>query len=135
VHSIVPEKVWSKRYDRINDFEQMLVNEGTRIVNFFLHISKEEQRQRLQDRLDDPEKHWKFNVADLAERKRWDEYQQAYADAIGKCSTRHAPWYVIPADKKWYRNYALSKIMAEVMQDMNPSFPPSTADLSRVVVE
>jgi len=133
VHDIAPKKVWSTRYDRINDFESNLVEEGTTIVKFFLHISKKEQKERLQARLDDPMKHWKFNVGDLAERKLWDDYQQAYADALTKCSTKVAPWYVIPADKKWYRNYSLSKILVDVLEDMNPQFPPPATDLPKTV--
>jgi PPK2 family polyphosphate:nucleotide phosphotransferase len=135
VHSLAPESVWSTRYDRINDFERNLAAEGTTIVKFFLHISKKEQKERLQARLDDPVKHWKFNIGDLAERKHWDDYQQAYEDAMRKCSTKEGPWYVIPADRKWYRNYAMSAIMVDVLENMNPKFPPATADLSKVVVE
>lgn len=135
VHEIAPKAVWSKRYDRINSFEHNLVAEGTTVVKFFLHISREEQKERLEARLADPSKHWKFNVGDLAERKRWDDYQEAYEDAISNCSTDDAPWFVIPADKKWYRNYVLSKIMVDVLEGMDLKYPPAPADLDKVVVE
>jgi polyphosphate kinase 2 (PPK2 family) len=129
VHEIVPEKVWSKRYDQINAFEEELAREGTTILKFFLHISKDEQKERLEARLANPAKHWKFNVGDLAERKLWDEYQSAYQDAIDRCSTEHAPWYVIPADHKWFRNYAVCKILAQTLKAMGPEFPETNEDL------
>jgi PPK2 family polyphosphate:nucleotide phosphotransferase len=134
VHAIVPEKIWRKRYDQINEFENTLVAEGTTILKFFLHISKEEQKERLQARLADPSKHWKFSVGDLAERKLWDQYQAAFQDAIDECSTDQAPWYVIPADHKWYRNYAVCKILAHTLKEMDPKFPENPDDLSKVKV-
>ena len=135
VHSIVPEKVWSARYDQINAFEQMLTSSGTTILKFFLHISKDEQKERLQSRLDEREKHWKFNIGDLAERKLWDQYQKAYEDAIERCSTEHAPWYIVPSDQKWYRNNVVARVIAETLAKMDPKFPVVTEDLSKVVIE
>ena len=135
VHEIVPESVWSARYDRINDFERLLADEGTTILKFFLHISKSEQKGRLQARLDDPEKHWKFNMGDLAERKRWDEYQRAYEDALERCSTLHAPWYIVPSDQKWYRNNVVARVVAGALKKMDPKFPVVTEDLSKVKIE
>jgi len=123
VHKLVPGKTWKARYDQIVAFEDLLVAEGTTIVKFFFHISKDEQRRRLISRLDDPTKHWKFNVDDIAERRMWDEYQTAYEDAINKTSTKRAPWHVVPADKKWYRNYIVSKVLVETLEAMNPRYP------------
>jgi PPK2 family polyphosphate:nucleotide phosphotransferase len=123
VHALVPKKVWKARYDQITAFEDMLIAEGTTIVKFFFHISKDEQRRRLLARLDDPAKHWKFNVGDIEERKLWDDYQVAYEDAINKTSTKDAPWHVVPADKKWYRNYIVSKVLVETLDAMNPRYP------------
>src|SRR6185295_18683801 len=105
VHQLVPPAVWKKRYRHINNFEEHLVENGTQILKFFLHISKEEQRQRLQARLDDPEKHWKIEATDFEERQRWDDYQEAFEDALRRCSTPWAPWYVIPANRKWFRDW------------------------------
>nr|MBS1902031.1 polyphosphate kinase 2 family protein [Actinomycetota bacterium] len=124
VHDLVPRSVWSKRYRQINDFEQHLTENGTTIIKLFLSISKDEQRQRLQERYDDPTKRWKFAMGDLEERKRWDDYQAAFDDAISKTSTRWAPWYVIPADRNWFRNLAVSTIVADVLQDLRPAYPP-----------
>ena len=108
VKKMVPEKVWSKRYEHINHFEKLLADEGTVILKFFLNISWEEQKVRMEKRLADPKKNWKFDPEDLKNRERWDDYMSAYEDAIGKCSTRHAPWYVVPADHKWFRNWLIS---------------------------
>ncbi len=135
VHSLVPESVWSQRYDRINDFEKLLTTCGTVVIKCFLHISKETQRERLQARIDDEADHWKFNIGDLAERKRWDEYQQAYEVALKKCSTPHAPWHIIPSDRKWYRNLAVSQLLRKTLEELNPQFPPPEADLEGLVVE
>jgi PPK2 family polyphosphate:nucleotide phosphotransferase len=123
VHGLVPKKTWKARYDQINAFEDMLVAEGTTIVKFFFHISKDEQRRRLLARLDDQTKQWKFQVGDIDERKLWDEYQVAYEDAINKTSTPHAPWHVVPANHKWYRNYMVSKVLVETLDEMNPRYP------------
>lgn len=128
VHNYVPEKMWQKRYDMINEFEHYLSENHVRIVKFFLHIDANEQKERLQARLDDPEKRWKFNPGDLAERKFWNDYQRAYEDALSRCSTPWAPWYVIPANKKWYRNWAIARILRETLEDINPKPPKATFD-------
>lgn len=124
VHDIVPKDVWSKRYDQIREFEQLLVATGTTIVKFFLYIDRDEQRQRFQERLDDPKKRWKFSMADLDERKLWDKYIAAYEDALSKTSTDDAPWYVIPSNRNWLRNLAVSSILAETIDDLKPTYPP-----------
>lgn len=135
VKEIAPEKVWSKRYRHINDFERLLADEGTTILKFFLHISRKEQKERLEARLADPSKHWKFNPADLAERKHWDAYMAAFEDAINQTSTDHAPWYVIPADRKWYRNYAISDIILRTMKKLDLKFPEPTFDPAQYQVK
>ncbi len=132
VHKLVPKEVWSKRYDEINQFESILAHNGIRILKFFLHISKDEQKKRLLQRIDDPDRHWKLSEADFHERKFWNDYTAAYEHALRKCSTGHAPWFVIPANKKWFRNLAVSHIIAETLEDMNPKFPPPTVDLSKL---
>ena len=134
VHNIVPAKVWQERYDLINSFEQLLTSAGTTIVKYFLHISNEEQRERLQARLDDPDKLWKFNKRDLDERKLWDDYQRAYEAALTRCNTDFAPWHVIPADRKWTRNLIVSEILHETLEKMNPQFPQAEEELEGVVV-
>jgi len=134
VKNLVDGSVWSARYGQINDFERMLAAHGTRILKFYLHISREEQKERLQARLDDPDKHWKFSTGDLAERARWDAYQEAFHDAIAKCSTDHAPWYVVPANKKWFRNVLIARIVADTLEDMNPRFPDPESGLDRVMI-
>jgi PPK2 family polyphosphate:nucleotide phosphotransferase len=123
VHELVPRAVWSLRYRAINEFERHLVEHGTRVLKFFLHISRDEQRERLLARLDDPLKRWKFSDADLVERGRWRDYQRAYEDALTRCSTSHAPWHVVPADRKWYRDFAVSQIVADTLEEMNPRIP------------
>jgi PPK2 family polyphosphate:nucleotide phosphotransferase len=135
VHDFVPKAVWSRRYDQINAFEQLLVDEGTTILKFFLLIDRDEQKGRLQARLDDPDKHWKFRVGDLAERKLWDSYTAAYEAMLERCSTPAAPWYVIPANKKWFRNLAVANIVADTLDELDPQYPPSPDDLTGVVVE
>jgi PPK2 family polyphosphate:nucleotide phosphotransferase len=135
VHKLVPREVWQARYDQINAFEEILVDSGVTLIKCFLHINKETQRERLQARLDDPTKRWKFQLGDLNERKLWDEYQQAYEDALTKCNTKHAPWHIVPADKKWNRNLTVSQLLLETLQKMAPDFPPAAAGLDGVVVE
>jgi PPK2 family polyphosphate:nucleotide phosphotransferase len=135
VHGLVPEETWSRRYDHINAFERMLADEGTTILKFFLHISAEEQRERLQARLDDPTKHWKFSLGDLDERRRWDDYTAAYEEAISRTSTSWAPWYVVPADRKWYRNLVVAAVLVETLEGLGMGYPPPEDDLSGVVVE
>jgi len=135
VHKLAPESEWKSRYERINEFEKLLVEGGITILKCFLHISKAEQRERLQARLDDPNKRWKFSHGDLAERKLWDDYQRAYEDALTKCNTDHAPWHIIPADRKWYRNLVISQLMRETLERMDPKYPPAAEGLENVVVE
>ena len=123
VHDLVPKSVWSKRYDQINDFEQTLAASGTTIVKFFLSIDRDEQRKRFQARYDDPTKRWKFSLGDLEERKLWDDYQAAFDDVLSKTSTDWAPWYVIPANRKWFRNLAVSTILADTLAGLKPAYP------------
>ena len=130
VHELVPESEWSTRYERINDFERQLVDDGVHLVKVFLHVSREEQRQRLLARLDDPTKHWKYDPHDVDERAFWDRYAEAYADALAWCSTPTAPWYVVPADRKWYRNWAVGRLLLEALEDMAPNYPPADFDVT-----
>ncbi len=134
VHKLVSEKVWRKRYDQINAFEEFLAEHNTRIVKFFLHISKKEQKERLQARLDDPTKHWKFSTSDLEERGRWDDYMEAYEDALSRCSTEYAPWHIIPADHKWYRNLVIAQIIEKTMRDMDPRWPDVKLDVDSIAI-
>jgi PPK2 family polyphosphate:nucleotide phosphotransferase len=134
VHELVPEDVWRRRYRHIHHFEELLHGAGVRVVKLFLHISREEQAERLQARLDDPTKRWKFNPGDLAERARWDEYQAAYEEAIRRTTADHAPWYVIPADRKWFRNWAVSRIVIETLEEMDPRYPEPAEDLDGIRV-
>jgi PPK2 family polyphosphate:nucleotide phosphotransferase len=123
VHGLVPEPVWRARYDRINAFEQLLAHGGTTVIKCFLHVSFEEQGRRLRARLDDPRKRWKASPADFAERALWDDYQRAYTDALERTSTDTAPWYVVPADHKWYRNWAVSQVLLHTLESMDPRYP------------
>ena len=123
VRKLAPAEAIEARYDQINDFERMLTENGTTILKFMLHISKEEQGERLQDRLDEPESRWKFNPGDLEDRKLWDEYQAAYEIMLDRCSTAQAPWHVIPADRKWARNAAVAAIVRETLEAMDPQYP------------
>ena len=125
VRELVDESVWRKRYEHIRNFEQLLVDEGTTIVKIFLHISKDEQRERLQARIDDPTKHWKFELGDLEERKLWDDYQAAFSDMLTETSTADAPWYVVPSNRKWYRNIVISQILVDALERIAADeFPP-----------
>jgi PPK2 family polyphosphate:nucleotide phosphotransferase len=135
VEEIVPEKVWSRRYDHINAFEKMLADEGTVILKFFLHISKDEQKERMEARLADPQKNWKFNTGDLKTRAKWDSYMAAYEDLLGKCSTKSAPWFVVPADKKWFRNWVISDTIVRTLKGLHMKFPQPEAGLDKVVVK
>ncbi len=135
VHGYTPEDVWKKRYDQINDFEKLLAESGTTILKFFLHIDKDEQKERLQARLDDPTKTWKFRLGDLDERKLWDEYMEAYEDALGKTSVEHAPWYVIPANHKWYRDLVISTILVDMLKSLKMKYPKPEENLDGVVIE
>lgn len=123
VHGLAPASVWKKRYEQINNFEAMLVENGVHILKFFLHISSKEQRRRFDERMSDPHKNWKSSPADFKEREFWDEYQAAYEDAIDKCSTKQAPWFVIPSDHKWFRNFAVSQIIVETMESFHMKYP------------
>ena len=134
VKGLVEKDIWKQRYEQINDFERMLSRNGTRVLKFFLHISRDEQKERLQARLDDPDKHWKFSSGDLVDRELWDDYQMAYQDAIEKCSTCEAPWYVIPANHKWFRNLAIARVVADTLDDMNPQFPEAEVGLETIVI-
>jgi PPK2 family polyphosphate:nucleotide phosphotransferase len=123
VHSLAPKAKWSRRYDQINDFEKTLAAEGTTILKFFLHIDQDEQLGRFQDRYDDPTKRWKFKMGDLEERKHWDEYVVAYEEALSRCSKADAPWFIIPANRKWFRDLAIGTILAEALDELKPEFP------------
>lgn len=123
VNELVPRKVWSRRYDKINAFESHLRDAGTEVIKIYLHISKERQREKLVRRVTDPSRNWKFEASDFDTRRRWDEYMEAYEDAIGRCSTAEAPWYVVPADKKWFRLLVVSEIVRSHMERMDPQFP------------
>jgi PPK2 family polyphosphate:nucleotide phosphotransferase len=135
VHDLVPKEVWSKRYDHIKAFEKLLVDEGTTILKFYLHINREEQKERLQARLDEPNKNWKFSKGDLAERALWDQYQAAYEDVLGKTSTAYAPWYIIPANRKWYRNLVISTIIINKLKALNMAYPRPEEGLEDIVIE
>jgi PPK2 family polyphosphate:nucleotide phosphotransferase len=135
VDNLMPKSVWSKRFEQINNFEKMLVEDNIHVIKFFLHISKDEQLTRLKERLEDPTKQWKVNPGDFAERQHWDEYAHAYEDALNRCSTNYAPWYVIPANKKWFRNLAISLIMVEVLSGLKMKFPKPHCDISSLRVK
>jgi len=132
VHELVPEKVWRKRYAQINEFERMLAECDTTILKFFLHISKDEQKKRFQERIDDPDKRWKISVDDFKERQFWDDYTEAYEDTLQRCSTDEAPWFVIPSNKKWFRNLAVSHIITETLESLKMKFPPPTVDVKKL---
>ncbi len=135
VHDLVPAKVWKARYDQINAFERHLADNGTTIVKFFLTIDRDEQRARFQARYDDPTRHWKFSMGDLEERKRWDDYQAAFDEALTRTSTAAAPWYVIPANRKWFRNLAVASIVADTLADLRPRYPVSEELPPNLVIE
>jgi len=135
VHQLVPKSVWSARYDQINRFEENLAENGIHLVKFFLHISKEEQAERFRERLADPKKNWKFSPADLEERKHWDEYQKAFEDALSKCNPKHAPWYVVPSNKKWFRDLAISEIVLETMGAFDMRYPKPDFDPKAIRVD
>jgi PPK2 family polyphosphate:nucleotide phosphotransferase len=132
VHKLVPKEVWSQRYDVINDFERTLVLGNTTILKFFLYISKDEQLQRFKDRLDDPAKQWKISDADYKERDFWNDYTSAYEDMLSKCSTKHAPWYVIPSNHKWFRNLAISQIICATLEDLGMKMPKPSVDIAAI---
>jgi PPK2 family polyphosphate:nucleotide phosphotransferase len=132
VNKLLPREVWEKNYEHINHFERLLSDSGTRILKFFLHISKDEQRQRFQDRLDRPDKWWKFSVDDLPVRERWNEYMDAYSDAISRCNTEYAPWHIVPANHKWYRDVVVTRAIVEALESMKVAYPKPKQDLSGV---
>ena len=134
VKGLVDEKVWRERYGLINEFERNLTRNGITVLKFFLHISKDEQKRRLESRLADPDKRWKFSKNDIKERAFWDDYQAAFEDAINECSTSHAPWYVVPANKKWYRNLVVARTIADTLEAMDPQFPPAEQGLETVTI-
>ena len=134
VQQLVSKEIWQRRYDQINDFEQMLTENGVTILKFFLHIDKAEQRARLRARLVDPTKNWKFDRSDLDVRRQWDAYQRAYEAVLSRCSTKHAPWFIVPANKKWFRNLAVSEIVRDTLEKLHPQFPPPLYDLSKIRV-
>ena len=135
VKKIYPDEVWKRRQRHVIEFERMLAEEGTTIVKIFLHISKEEQKKRLESRLQNPRKHWKFNPDDLADRARWEEFMGAYEDVIGKTSTEFAPWYIVPADRKWYRNLCVARIMLDTLKKLNMDFPAIDWDPKAIRIE
>ena len=135
VHELVPKKVWSRRYDRINSFERGMTESGTLILKFFLHISNKKQLKRFKDRLDDPSKRWKISEADYKEREYWDDYQEAYEEALSRCSTEGAPWFVIPSDHKWFRDLAVARIVVEQLEALKMSYPKPTVDIEKIRVE
>jgi PPK2 family polyphosphate:nucleotide phosphotransferase len=132
VHRLVPKSEWSKRYDEINDFERMLSQNRVTILKIFLHIGKDEQKRRFQERIEDPDKRWKISEDDFKERQFWDEYTAAYEDTLCRCSTPDAPWFIIPANKKWFRNLAVSHIITETLEGLNMKFPPPTVDVKKL---
>ena len=135
VHNLVPKKIWKARYEQINRFEKILSDNGTTILKFMLHISKEEQKERLQARLDDPEKRWKFNPGDLKERAFWSDYQKAYEEAINSCTTEEAPWHVVPANHKWARNLAVVDLVLKTLKKMDPRYPKVSFDPGTIVID
>jgi len=132
VHGLVPERVWSKRYEAINAFEKVLAENDIHVLKFFLHISMDEQLDRFRKRLEDPSRHWKISEADYSERKHWKAYQEAYEDVLNQCSTESAPWYVIPANHKWFRNLAIARIVVDYLEGLKMQFPKSTVDLKKI---
>jgi PPK2 family polyphosphate:nucleotide phosphotransferase len=135
VHELVPEERWRKRYGHIRDFERMLTDEGVTIVKFFLAIDKDEQRERFQERVDDPAKRWKFSFGDLEERKRWDDYRAAFEEMLEETSTPYAPWYLVPGNRNWLRNLAVGEILADTLDDLGPAYPPAEEGAEGVRVE
>jgi len=135
VHNLVPSDVWKKRFDQINQFERLLAENGTTIIKFYLHINLDEQKERLQARLDEPDKNWKFSLGDLKERKLWPDYMQAYEEVLSKTSTNHAPWYIVPANRKWYRDLVISSILVDTLESLKMEFPKSEESLDGIMIE
>ena len=134
VNNLVPEAVWEKRYEQINEFERLLTETGTHILKFYLHISKAEQEERFQERLDNPEKHWKFSTGDLPVREKWDDYMRAYEAVLTRCNTDYAPWHIVPANRKWYRNLVVTHAIVAALEAMNPQYPPPEPGLDTIVI-
>ncbi|HEV3243069.1 MAG TPA: PPK2 family polyphosphate kinase [Chthoniobacterales bacterium] len=134
-HKLVSKKTWRARYDQINKFEKILTENGTTIVKFMLHISKDEQKERLQQRIDDPNKRWKFSPSDLKERQLWSDYQKAYEDAINCCATDYAPWYIVPANHKWARDFAIVEVVSRALKKMKPNYPKLRFDPAVITIE
>jgi PPK2 family polyphosphate:nucleotide phosphotransferase len=134
VHDLVPRKVWKERYDQINQFEAMLAASGVTILKFFLYISKDEQKKRFEARLKDPKKQWKFAMGDLDERQRWDDYTAAFEDMLTRCNTEYAPWYIVPANHKWYRNYVVTQAVISTLENMNLKYPKPAEGIENVVI-
>lgn len=134
VHNLVPEKTWRERYEQINNFEKLLADHGVTILKFFLHISKEEQKERMEKRIADKTKNWKFNAGDLKERALWGDYMNAYEDAINKCNTPWGPWHIIPANKKWYRNLVISERIVAALESLDLKYPPAPEGIEKVVI-
>jgi len=132
VHDLVPESVWSKRYDHINAFERLLADNDTMILKFYLHIDRQEQLERFSKRIDNPKKNWKISDADYSERPYWDSYSRAFEDALSRCSTEYAPWYVIPANRKWFRNLVIAEIVADAMERLRMRFPEPSVDMAEI---
>jgi PPK2 family polyphosphate:nucleotide phosphotransferase len=135
VHNLAPKAVWHKRYRQINDFEQMLTENGVTILKFFLHISREEQKKRFEARIRDSSRNWKLSLPDFEERQHWDDYTEAYEEALHRCSTDWAPWYVIPANRKWFRNHLVAELIVKALDRMKLKYPPPTVDISKVVLD
>ncbi len=135
VKKLFPDEVWQRRYRHIIEFERMLAEEGTTIVKIFLHISKDEQKRRLESRLANPSKHWKLNPDDLSDRARWEEFQAGYEDLISRTSTEQAPWFIVPADRKWYRNLVVARLMVDILRGLKMDFPRPSWDPTAVVIE
>lgn len=134
VNKLVPPEVWNKRYAHINNFERLLVDSGTHLLKFFLHISKDEQKKRFLERLQDPEKQWKFSLGDLPVREQWSAYMTAYEDVLSQCNTEYAPWHIVPANRKWYRDLVITRAIVDALRKMNPAYPPPAPGLDQVVI-
>jgi PPK2 family polyphosphate:nucleotide phosphotransferase len=135
VHELVPRKVWKSRFDQINDFEKMLVRNRVIVLKFFLHISKDEQKQRLETRVKDPTRFWKFSMKDIEERRYWGAYRKAYEDVLTKCSTRWAPWHIVPADNKWYRNLVVAETIVQTLRELDMQYPDPVVDVAKIVIK
>ncbi len=134
VNNLAPKDVWQARYEHINHFERLLADSGTHILKFYLHVSKAEQKKQLQERLDDPNKHWKWNDGDLETRAKWDEYMDAFEDVFERCNTEYAPWHIVPGNERWYRNYIVTKTIVDKLESLGLAYPPAPAGIDKVVI-